>query len=234
MVTRDRRVRFIPVVLIASCATLLHSHVDALMLWVGALSAAVYVSQELRGLAIHTRFVRSLRRFAGDGELAGVWVQSVPGVVPFVAGILRPRIYCDPQMSSGLTAPQQRAVLLHEQHHQRRRDPLRLLLSGAFRPFAMLSPSLAAHLHAREVAREIAADRYAIRNGTSRADVAGALAAVLRLDGTTLAPGFTSVVEARIEALAGQEPPRPGTWRTWRTTQYVVATGLVVVCIGGF
>ncbi|CAN5869792.1 hypothetical protein BH23ACT10_BH23ACT10_25530 [soil metagenome] len=233
MVTPERRVRLIPVVVIAGCAALLHSHGDAPMAWAGAVLAIVYVAQLVRGLTSHTRFVRSLRRFAWDGELAGVAVRWVPGVAPFVAGVLRPRIYCDPQMSARLTARQQRAVMLHERRHQRRRDPLRLLLSGALRPLARLSPSLAAHLHAREVAREIAADRYAIRNGATRGDVAGALAAVLGIEGARLAPGFASVVEARVRALADEEPPRTGAPWIWRMTQYVVATGLVAICLVG-
>lgn len=229
----DRRVPVVPLVAVAVCAVLLHSHIEAPMGWTAGLLVAVYATLVLRGLVRQRRFVRSLRSLAWDGELAGTPVRWVHGVAPFVAGIARPRIYCDPQMRATLTASQQRAVILHEHYHQRRRDPFRLVLDGALEPFAAVSRTLAEHLHAREVAREVAADRYAIRNGASRADVAGALVAILDLDGAALAPGFTSALEARVHALAHQAPPAVVS-RWTRLAMYVVTFSLIPLCIVWF
>lgn len=166
----------------------------------------MYLALVARRLLDHGRFVRSLRCLSYEGELSGVPVNYLDGVAPFVAGIVHPRLYCDPELVRTLTARQQRAVALHERHHIRRRDPLRLQLSSALRPVARLLPALHARLDAHEVRYEIAADRFALRHGVTRADVAGALLAMLENDRLHLAPGFVSAAEARLRALTGDTP----------------------------
>jgi beta-lactamase regulating signal transducer with metallopeptidase domain len=185
---------------------LLDSHLDRPTLSLLGGGVLLYLGLVARRLVDHGRFVRSLRRLAREGELGGVPVNYVDGVAPFVAGIVRPRLYCHPELVRTLTARQQRAVALHERHHIQRRDPLRLQLSSALRPLARLLPALHAHLDAHEVRYEIAADRFALRHGVTRADVAGALLAMLENDRLHLAPGFVSAAEARLRALTGDTP----------------------------
>jgi beta-lactamase regulating signal transducer with metallopeptidase domain len=201
-----RRIAIAALVPVVVCGTLLHSHFDGPAAVVLAGIALVYLALVARRLLEHARFVRSLRRFAVEGEFGGAPVRYVDGLAPFVAGIVRPHMYCDPELARRLPVPQQRAVVLHELHHVQRRDPLRLQLTSALRPLARLLPGLRTRLDAHEARYEIAADRFALRHGATRADVAGALLAMLDDDGLYLAPGFVSAAESRLRALTGDTP----------------------------
>jgi hypothetical protein len=188
------------------CVTLLHSHLDRTTTSVLGGMVLVYLVLLARRLLDHSRFVRSLRRLTFVGVLSGVPVLYLDGAAPFVAGIVRPHVYCDPELVRRLTVPQRRAVALHERYHLQRRDPLRLELSSALRPLARLLPGLGARLDAYEVRCEIAADRFALRNGATRADVAGALLAMLEDDRLRRAPAFVSAADTRLRALTGDAP----------------------------
>jgi hypothetical protein len=212
------------------CTILLDSHLDRPTQWVLGSVALLYLAQVTRGLIDHFRLVRSLRGRTSEGELGGVPVKYVSGVAPFVAGILRPRVYCDPALVRRLTRQQQRAVALHEHHHLLRRDPLRLQLSRALRPLGLLLPHLRARLDLHEARCEVAADRYALANGATRADIAGALLAMVQDDRLYQAPGFLSVAEVRLRALRGDAPEFGA--RPWEVTSAVVITlCLVIACI---
>jgi beta-lactamase regulating signal transducer with metallopeptidase domain len=217
----------VPVVV---CVTLLDSHHDRpTQLVLGAI-ALFYLALLAARLFEHDRFVRSLRRLAFDGELGGVPVKYVNGVAPFVAGIVRPHMYCDPELVHTLTVPQQRAVALHERYHLQRRDPLRLQLSTALRPLAILLPRLRAPLDARQVRYEVAADRFALQHGATRADLAGALLAMLEDDRLHLAPGFISAAEIRLRALTGDTPAGSDASKGG-TIMLGLAAGAVIACL---
>jgi beta-lactamase regulating signal transducer with metallopeptidase domain len=188
------------------CGILLDSHLDRPTQLVLGGVALLYVAQVARGLIEHFRLVRSLRNLTSEGELGGVPVKYVNGVAPFVAGILRPHVYCDPALAGRLTRQQQRAVALHERHHLVRRDPLRLQMSRALRPLGQLVPRLGARLDLHEARCEVAADRYALANGATRGDIAGALLAMIEDDRLSRVPGFLSVAEVRLRALQGDLP----------------------------
>lgn len=214
------------------CVLMLDSHIDGPVLWVSVALAGAYGAQVTRSLWRHGRFVRSLYRLSWDGQLGGIPVRFLPGAVPFVAGILRPRVYCDPQLADLLTPRQQRAVALHELHHQHRRDPLRLQFGGALRPVASVSSTLRTHLETWETGYEIAADQYAIRHGATRSDVAGALAALLEHRGLRFAPGFASTAELRIRALRGDNVAVGTARARWiGRARLVTAGALVAACI---
>lgn len=191
---------------LAVCTVLLDSHLDRPTQLVLGSIALLYVTQVARGLIDHVRLVRSLQNLTSEGELGGVPVKYVNGVAPFVAGILRPHVYCDPALVCRLTRQQQRAVALHEHHHLVRRDPLRLQMSRALRPLGQLLPRLGARLDLHEARCEVAADRYALANGATRADIAGALLAMIEDDRLSRVPGFLTVAEVRLRALQGEPP----------------------------
>ena len=95
------------------------------------LLAIVAARVALVRLRAQRRFLRSL---AADGEakVDGVRVVLVcdPRPLVFCAGLLRPRIYLSDGARRRLEPRALRAVLAHEAHHARRRDPLRLLVCG--------------------------------------------------------------------------------------------------------
>lgn len=214
------------------CALLVHSHLDRPTLSFVVLLALLYATQVARRLVAHVLFARSLQRLAWDGSLAGLPVRHVQGLAPFVAGIMRPHVYCDPRFSESFTISQRRAVALHEQHHVRRRDPLRLQFSSALRPLGRFSPGVRALLDAHDVRYEIAADRHALRNGATGADLAGALLALLEDRSVQFSPGFVSATEARLQALRGDRSVLPsrsrGAWIMLGSTAAVFLLCVVV------
>ena len=95
---------------------------------------------------------------------------------PFVCGFFRPRIY----LPVGLTEPDRRYVLLHEQAHIRRRDYLTKPLAYLALCFHWFNPVLwlSYHLFGRDT--ETATDQAVIRS-FDRTDTAGYAAALLHL-----------------------------------------------------
>jgi TonB family protein len=101
--------------------------------------------------------------------------------MPHVSGWWRPRIRVSLAAIEGLDSDDLRAVLLHEEAHRRRRDPLRasiLRLAGALLFF--YPPIWWLILRIRETT-EMACDEAVLAAGLSADEYAGALARTLRL-----------------------------------------------------
>jgi Zn-dependent protease with chaperone function len=128
-------------------------------------------------------------------------------------GLIRPRILVSTGLVSALAPAEITAVLAHEQEHQRRRDPLRLLaarLAAAWGWYLPASRWLAGRAALR---RELAADRAATGR-TGRSVLAGAL---LKLASTPTRPAVAAAspagdaprsLEARVAQLEAGRPPR--------------------------
>lgn len=180
----------------------------------------------------HLQLARTLRRGSQLGSHDGVavrWRSLAAGAV--VAGFRDPQIYCDRQLSERLTGDELTAVLLHERHHQLRRDPLRLLLLSAVEPAVAWFAAGRRWLMRRRAQIEIAADRFALEQGVGRSSLARA---VLRVGDAPQAryasAGFGSAHELRLRALVdGQLPPAARASSGWLA---VVAAGLVAVACG--
>lgn len=182
-----------------------------------AASAAVMVSvftvavlpQLLRqALAVH-----HLRRRSAPTAVAGhsVHLGAFQGQV-FVAGLLRPTIFCDRGLPARLGANELRAVLLHERGHQQARDPLRLAVLGVIAPALARCAGGLSVLNRLQASREIAADRYALARGVARQDLAAALLMIGAAPAGTI--GFGSATDLRLEALLHGERSvrRPVRW----------------------
>ena len=128
---------------------------------------------------------------AGDSEQA------------FCGGLLAPRIYVSEGAVGVLDERELRAVLAHEEHHRRRRDPLRLTIGSVISDALFFVPALA-RLHERyTVIAELAADEAAVRR-TDRSALASAL---LRF--TAPQPsGAVGIAPERVDHLLG----RPTAW----------------------
>lgn len=129
----------------------------------------------------------------------------------FCYGLLRPRICVTTGLLHLLSLDELEAVLRHERHHLRRRDPLRVLVWTAIDGGCWWNKGRGEQARLR---RELAADRAVIAAG-GRAALAGALLKLLACSGESLAAGDLaigglSVTDARIDQLlgAGQRPPR--------------------------
>jgi hypothetical protein len=105
-----------------------------------AARAFASVARELRGQ-------RRLRRrlTASSTVVHGHRVRILPNREPsaFCAGLLRPAIYLSEGTLRSAGAAELRAILAHEEHHRRRRDPLRLVaartVADAFRPLPLFA-----------------------------------------------------------------------------------------------
>ena len=119
----------------------------------------------------------------------------------FCAGYLRPRVYVSRRTVDLLTEAELDAVLAHEHHHRRVRDPLRLtfvrILSQALF-FVPVLPSLSERY--AELA-ELSADHAAVR--ANAGDVAPLASALLAFDESG-PPGAAGISPERVDSLLGE------------------------------
>ena len=136
----------------------------------------------------------------------------MPGARPlaFCAGLLHPRVYVSTGAVQRLSEDELAAVVEHEAHHARRRDPLRILIARAIGEAYALTA-----LPRREQAlAELAADAAAVR----RRGAAPLAAALLAFDAAAIAP-------ERVDRLVGT-PPNDEVPRA-----LVAGAGLVIVAL---
>ena len=101
-------------------------------------------------------------------------VLDTPTPLAFCFGLLNPRIYLSTGLIEGLADKELRAVVLHEDHHRRRYDPLRTLLVEILATILFFLPVAGEWRDQFLTSVELAADRYAIRTG-GRPALAGAM-----------------------------------------------------------
>lgn len=156
-------------------------------------SFAVVVLALVGAVAVVTGIVRSIRRArieAGinrrlvgaasrlptvDGPCGEVVVVPAREAYAFSAGIRRPRAFISRGALDVLSDPEVDAVLLHEGHHVRRRDPLRRLLLRVLSDLLFFVPLLGWLTERFETLAEVDADRAAVRAQPSRQPLASAL-----------------------------------------------------------
>ena len=187
-----------------------------------AVADAAVIGLALRSLA--RRLIRNgrfLRRLpTREAVLCGHGVRVFADRRPhaFCGGWLRPRVYLS-DGALGVLAPEElAAVLEHERHHARRRDPLRAVVAAAASDAFAVIPPLASVVRRQPALAELAADSVAVRAAGSPAPLASALL-VFEESGVAGA----GVAPERVDHLAGDERicdiPR---WVTWSTFAVVV------------
>ena len=172
-----------------------------------------------------------LRRLAVQAGLgARLDVVADSAVFTFCYGLWRPRVCLSTGLAALLDDAELLAVLRHEAHHRRHRDPLKILASRALASGLFFLP-LAGALHdAYLAAKELCADADASPDGDDL-PLAGALVKLVRArrpawPAGVLAVGSFSATEARLQRLV-----RPGEVRT-RTpsaTDWLVSGAIVAV-----
>lgn len=145
------------------------------------------------------RELRPARRAAGD---EGVRLIDDAAPNAFCVGLLHPRIYVSTAAWRALGEAERHAVLAHERHHARRRDPLRLLLARSLAHGLFFLPIVRRLARRYAALSELAADAAAVRatGGT------GALAsALLKLD-RHASPAVVGIAPERVDQLLGKRP----------------------------
>ncbi len=205
-----------------SCASLTTLAMASLM-WAGAIvlgAGLVYAAvRQGRGLLRSYRALGRLPVYGRSRSVALIKDDSVR--TAFTHGLIRPRIYVSTGLINALTRKELNSVLLHEIHHRRNRDPLRVFLAAFFRDaffYLPIGDYLAGRHHAF---MERAADESVVSRTKDPLNLAGALVkvALSRLSAPRMpAPGpvfFSGAsVEGRVRRLVeGTEEahPAPGT-----------------------
>lgn len=167
---------------------------------VGLLLLGLLATRALLLGADHAHLVQELERASVPGRIEEIAVHWSSIAAAAVAGVHHPAIFVGGRLPDRLSPPEVRAVVLHERSHQLRRDPARLLVLAIAAPLLRRLPGGRAWLQGAHARLEIRADRYALDNGVTRAQLARAL-----LELEPVAPSdaacFTSASDLRLRAL---------------------------------
>lgn len=194
--------------LIAACGRLLPSLGPAGYL---ELAFSLLVGASLvRGARSLARQLRATRRYVGalrptgeTREVAGTDCRVTAGRTPqaLCAGYLTPRIYVSRGAFETLAPGELRAVVAHERHHLRHRDPLRLLVAGVLADALFFLPALKRIGERYAALIELGADEAAVRALGERRTLAGALLKFGDLDAPAVA--VAGIAPERIDHLGG-------------------------------
>lgn len=147
----------------------------------------------------------------------------------FCHGLLRPRIYVSTGTLAALRRSELGALLAHERHHARRRDPLRLALARVLGGALFFLPALPPLLERYTDAAELAADEAALRDGQA----IRALAATLLMFDERGAGVHPDRVDGLIGARADLRLPTASVLTTAAIIVAVVGFGLVGASLNG-
>jgi Zn-dependent protease with chaperone function len=145
-----------------------------------------------------------------------IWIDGLPCArievdepVALCAGYVRPRVHVSRGLIEELSAAELRAIVAHERHHLRRRDPLRRLLARALADGFFFIPMLRRSSERYVALGELAADQAAVATLNHRGPLAAAL---LKFSEHELPPSPVAGIDPeRVDQLLGD--PRVGRWR---------------------
>lgn len=124
-------------------------------------------------------------------------------------GVRRPHIVISEGVLRRLRDDELHAVLLHEAEHLRRRDPLRVLVARTLASLFVFLPLIEWLTLRFELAKELEADRAAMRALGGAAPLASALLALgAHSGGAPVAAGAWSLTAARIDQISGIDAER--------------------------
>lgn len=139
----------------------------------------------------------------------------------FCAGYLRPRLYLSTGARALLADAELAAVLAHEAHHARRRDPLRMLLAQTLSESLFFLPVLRRSRERFRTLAEVAADEAAIAAAGRPGPLASALLAFEARGGPA-----SGVSPERIEHLTGER-------RGWDLPVRTILAGVLTLALLG-
>jgi Zn-dependent protease with chaperone function len=169
---------------------------------VGASAIAGAVWALLRQRSAYRHFLTRLEVVGQLSDHPSVHVIADPRPQAFCAGYLRPRVYISQAALELLSKDELDAVLAHEHHHRRVRDPLRLACGHVLSQALFFVPALRTLFRRYADLAEVNADVAAVRVGAGgRAALASAL---LAFEGSGV-----GISPERVDSLLGH----PVVWR---------------------
>ncbi len=204
------------------------------------LAAVVVVALAVLGLAVAARTVagaarelvasRRLRRrllAQEPRELDEVLVIVDERPLAFCAGLFRPRAYVSTGTMALLDELALRAVLAHERHHARRRDPLRLATGRVIAGALFFVPGIRELVRHQRLLVELGADESAINPGPEHRS---ALARAMLSLSERSQPGDPSGIEPeRVDHILGDAP----SWRFPFLVCLFAGSALALLVAGG-
>jgi Zn-dependent protease with chaperone function len=167
----------------------------------GSLSLAVVLAT-LRSIWRQCRrsraFVRRLAVVRHDGD---VRVIADDRLMAFCAGLLRPRIHVSTGTVAMLSPAELAAVIAHERHHVRRRDPLRLFLVRTVADALFVLPALPRLAERYAALVELGADDAAV--AANDGDAAPLASALLAFD-ERASSAVVGIDPVRVDHLCGE------------------------------
>jgi beta-lactamase regulating signal transducer with metallopeptidase domain len=181
----------------------------------GATVAAVAIVATVRELRASRRLARLLRDAAARIDKLAADAIVIEGREPeaFCAGLLRPRVYITTGALERLDEAALTAVLEHERHHARRRDPLRLASGRVLSKALFFLPWLGTLAERERALAELSADDSATVGG-DRSALARAMLAFEESGG---------IDPERVDRLLGADDPA-----AWRFPTAVFLAALTV------
>jgi Zn-dependent protease with chaperone function len=179
-----------------------------------AMARYVLERRELGRLPLLSAFDPRLCELVAQAGLGRAYVTPADRPAAFCFGVLRPKVVLTRGLLDRLDDRQCTAVLLHEAHHLRSRDPLKHLLGTLVSTAFFWVPILRDLLDRYTLSRELAADREAYTQ-TSREALAGALSA-LPWDPARAASGIADAAALRVDRLFDPSTPLPPLFRRLR------------------
>lgn len=179
---------------------------SALVLALGGLSVAVLVrtvTSGVRRVRASRAVVRALEPFERP-SIGGATVQVFrhTSVLAFCTGLMKPRIYVSTGTIEALDAAELGAVVAHEQHHARKRDPLRVFVAGVVSDGLFFAPALRRLADRYAALAELAADQAAVR--IHREDPGPLASALLAFESAD--PAVVGIAPERVDHLLGDAP----------------------------
>jgi hypothetical protein len=211
---------------------------EALLLALAALGAAVVtigVKATWRQLHAYRSFIARMRVVASLDSHPTVRVIADPRPQAFCAGYLRPAIYVSQRTVDLLTTDELEAVIAHEHHHRRVRDPLRFTCVRVLSRSLFFVPALRPLCDRYADLAELSADDAAIQANPGQK---AALASALLAFEANSDPEIAGISPERVDSLLGQPVPwrLPSrlmtaslgalsglSWLTWRASETAAA-----------
>lgn len=173
---------------------------------IGASAISAALSAALHQRSAYRRFLAHLEVIGHLNDHPSVHVIADPRPQAFCAGYLRPRVYISQAALNLLSEAELDAVLAHEHHHQRVRDPMRLACGRILSQALFFVPALRALFGRYADLAEISADAAAVRaRAGGRAALASALLAFEATGG--------GISPERVDSLLGQAVNWRRPWR---------------------
>jgi hypothetical protein len=183
------------------------ANLDAVVIVLLAALGSVVTARALSGALREVRASRRFHRDVAAVELepmqdAAVIADAQPRA--FCAGLVRPRIYVSTGAIKVLDEGALHAVLAHEGHHARRRDPLRLAAGRVLARALFFLPELGELVERQQALAELSADESAV--SVAPANRSALARAMLSFSDIPESSSSSGIDPARVDYLLGEPP----------------------------